>query len=154
MKMKFIKFGMATAFAAAEMTTAKRLKVGAVITTADTPIAIGYNGTPSGWSNDCEKDGKTIPEVLHAEANAIAKLAKSTNSGDGAYMFITHAPCLHCAKLIYQAGIKVVHYSNEYYDKDGKIDTKGLVFLKKCKILVNPRAEDYNEYVKGQNNVK
>jgi dCMP deaminase len=88
---------------------------------------------PSGWDNVCEninEDGtlKTKPEVLHAEMNAIAKLARSNESGLNSTMFITHAPCIECAKLIYQSGIKKVFYKNEYRSQDG-ID-----FLKKCNI--------------------
>ena len=87
-------------------------------------LSIGYNGTPAGWDNACETNFKewinetgnlkTKPEVLHAEANALMKLCKSTDSSDGATLFVTHFPCIECAKLIYQAGIKQVYYINEY----------------------------------------
>ena len=103
-------------------------------------ISIGYNGMPSGWDNTCEEvveiheDGgvvtKTKDEVIHAEANAISKLARSNDSGLGSDMFISHAPCVHCAKLIYGAGISKVYYRNSYRDTDG-ID-----FLTKCNIEV------------------
>jgi dCMP deaminase len=73
---------------------------------------------------------KTKPEVLHAETNAIAKLAKSAESGDGASIFITHAPCLDCAKLVYQSGINSVYYRNSYRNEDG------IKFLEKCKVKV------------------
>jgi dCMP deaminase len=106
----------------------------------NTIIGIGYNGMPSGWTNECEMvkhtdfTGTVVtmskPEVLHAETNAIAKVAKSTNSTDGATMFITHAPCLDCAKLVYQSGINSVYYRNSYRNDDG-ID-----FLKKCEVEV------------------
>jgi dCMP deaminase len=95
---------------------------------------------PAGWDNNCEdevwdKTGdyelKTKPEVLHAETNAIAKLAKSNDSGAGADIFITHAPCLECAKLIYQSGINSVYYSKNYRD------TSGIDFLKQCNISVD-----------------
>ena len=98
----------------AELSSAKRLHVGAIVVKDDRIISIGYNGMPSGWDNNCEdiiqhSDDtvtlKTKPEVLHAETNAIAKLAKSSESGLDASIFITHAPCLDCAKLIYQSGI-------------------------------------------------
>jgi dCMP deaminase len=98
--------------------------VGAVIVKDDTVISYGYNGMPAGWDNNCEhilQDGtlKTNPEVLHAESNAIAKLARSTNSGLGADMFVTHGPCLECAKLIFQSGIRRVFYAEDYRDDSG-----------------------------------
>jgi len=139
MKQKFINAYMKTAEVFAELSTARRLHVGAIIVKDNRIISIGYNGMPSGWDNDCEDivvDGisselKTKPEVLHAETNCIAKLAKSTESGDDATMFITHAPCLDCAKLIYQSGIKSVYYRNAYRNDDG------IEFLKKCNLEVN-----------------
>jgi len=108
----------------AECSTAVKLKVGALIVKDERIISIGYNGMPSGWDNVCEftqEDGslKTRPEVLHAESNAIAKLARSSESGEGAVIFITHAPCIDCAKLIYQSGIKKVYYATEYRCADG-----------------------------------
>lgn len=120
----------------AELSHARRLHVGAVIVKDDTVISYGYNGMPAGWNNDCEDvldDGtlKTKPEVLHAESNAIAKLARSHNSGVGADIFVTHAPCLDCAKLIYQSGISRVWFGHQYRDDSG-ID-----FLKKSGIEVN-----------------
>ena len=109
---------------AAQLSHARRLNVGAVIVKDDTVISYGYNGMPAGWDNNCEhilQDGtlKTNPEVLHAESNAIAKLARSTNSGLGADMFVTHSPCLGCAKLIYQSGIRRVFYAEDYRDDSG-----------------------------------
>ena len=113
---------------AAELSHARRLHVGAVIVKDDTVISYGYNGMPAGWDNNCEdeiyqQDGtvgtKTKPEVLHAESNAIAKLAKSSNSGLDASIFITHAPCIDCAKLIYQSGINSVYYRSQYRNDDG-----------------------------------
>ena len=109
---------------AAQLSPARRLNVGAVIVKDDTVISYGYNGMPAGWDNNCEhilQDGtlKTNPEVLHAESNAIAKLARSTNSGLGADMFVTHSPCLGCAKLIYQSGIRRVFYAEDYRDDSG-----------------------------------
>ncbi|SVA79086.1 uncharacterized protein METZ01_LOCUS131940 [marine metagenome] len=102
-----------------ELSTADRLKVGCIIVKDDRIISIGYNGMPSGGSNVCEKDGESKPEVLHAEANAITKLAKSTESGQGSYMFCSYAPCLDCAKLILQSGIKEFHYEHRYKNNDG-----------------------------------
>ena len=128
MKQKYIDLYMDWASRAAQLSHARRLQVGAVIVKDDTVISYGYNGMPAGWDNDCEniigyeKEQpvyKTKPEVLHAESNAIAKLAKSGNSGDGADIFITHAPCLDCAKLIYQSGIRRVWFRQHYRDDAG-----------------------------------
>ena len=143
-KEKYLGTYMKTARLFAEHSSAVRKKVGAVIVKDDRIISIGYNGMPAGWDNNCEDeitptlpylqgDGpvlKTKPEVLHAETNAIAKLAKSTESGDGATMFITHAPCLDCAKLIYQSGINSVLYRNSYRSDDG------INFLAKAGVIV------------------
>jgi dCMP deaminase len=120
--------------------------VGAIVVKDDRIISIGYNGMPAGWDNSCEYlvtaycdvtkswlttgETKTKDEVLHAETNAIAKLARSTESGFGSDMFITHSPCLDCAKLIFQSGIKRVFYSEEYRDD------AGTQFLKKSGIEV------------------
>ena len=128
MKVKFIDAYMDVAERFAQLSSARRLHVGAIVVKDDRIISIGYNGMPSGWDNDCEdkvwtQDGdytlKTKPEVLHAETNAIAKLAKSTESGANATMFITHSPCLDCAKLIFQSGISSVFYRDSYRSKDG-----------------------------------
>jgi len=141
MKDKFKRAYMKTAQTFAELSLARRLKVGAIIVKDDRIISIGYNGMPAGWDNNCEDelvteynnakdlDGNTIqvktstlttkPEVLHAETNAIAKLAKSPESGQGATMFVTHSPCLECAKLIYQSGITKVVYRDLYRNKNG-----------------------------------
>ena len=145
MKNKHIAAHMKSAFNYAECSTAEKLKVGCVLVKADRIISIGYNGMPAGWTNECEilsfytDDGKqlpsqvlvTKPEVLHAEENAITKLARSTESGEGATAFITHAPCLSCAKLLYSSGIVEVYYVHQYRY------TPGVNFLKKCKIGVN-----------------
>jgi dCMP deaminase len=142
MKEKLVNAYMKTAETFAELSHARRLHVGAIIVKDDRIISIGYNGMPSGWDNNCEdvlvveaEIGediilKTKPEVLHAETNAIAKLAKSNESGMGASMFITHAPCLDCAKLIYQSGISSVLYRNAYRD------ISGITFLEKSGIEV------------------
>jgi dCMP deaminase len=124
MKEKLKKAYMKTAQTFAELSTAQRLHVGAIVVKDDRIISIGYNGMPSGWSNICEdvsEDGtlKTKPEVLHAETNAIAKLARSNESGYAADLFVTHSPCLECAKLIYQAGIKNVYFQHKYRDDSG-----------------------------------
>jgi dCMP deaminase len=124
LKEKFKRAYMQTAQIFAELSSAQRLHVGAIVVKDDRIISIGYNGMPSGWSNVCEdvsEDGslKTKSEVLHAESNAIAKLAKSNESGNDAILFVTHSPCLECAKLIYQSGIQQVYYQNEYRSNDG-----------------------------------
>jgi dCMP deaminase len=129
MKPKLVKAYMDTAIVFAELSHARRLHVGAIIVKDDRIISIGYNGMPAGWDNDCEdqiyhEDGfhitlKTKPEVLHAETNAIAKLARSSESGLDSDLFVTHAPCLDCAKLIYQAGIKRVWFGAAYRDGAG-----------------------------------
>jgi dCMP deaminase len=158
MKQKFIDLYMDWAKRCAELSHARRLHVGAVIVKDDTVISYGYNGMPSGWDNDCEntvfvldeevmgtdmislgytqtENGnwvklKTKPEVLHAESNAIAKLAKSSNSGLGSTIFVTHSPCMECAKLIAQSGISNVYYNENYRDD------AGIRFLKKSGVEV------------------
>ena len=104
----------------AENSYCKRRQVGAIIVKDKMIISDGYNGTPSGFENICEdENGLTKPYVLHAEANAITKIARSGNNSDGATLYVTAAPCIECAKLIIQAGIKRVVYSEEYRLKDG-----------------------------------
>lgn len=128
MKTKLINAYMKTAEIFAELSHARRLHVGAIVVKDDRIISIGYNGMPAGWDNNCEDQVvgedesvylKTKPEVLHAETNAIAKLARSTESGQGADLFVTHAPCLQCAKLIYQSGIRRVFFGEQYRDDSG-----------------------------------
>ena len=97
----------------------KRRKVGALLVKDRMIISDGYNGTPSGFENICEEDGVTKPYVLHAEANAITKVAKSGNSSEGATLYVTASPCLECSKLIIQSGIKRVVYRDEYRLTDG-----------------------------------
>ena len=139
MKEKFKRAYMKAAQTFAELSHARRLHVGAIVVKDDRIISIGYNGMPAGWDNDCEHelidadDGCTLvtkKEVLHAETNAIAKLAKSSESGLGAELFVTHAPCMDCAKLIYQSGIRSVFYRNSYRSTDGT------TFLEKSGITV------------------
>lgn len=119
MKSKYIEAHLEVARIYGKLSTATRLKVGCIIVKDDRIISIGYNGMPSGGSNVCEENGKTKPEVLHAEANAITKLAKSTESGQDSYMFCIYAPCVDCAKLILQSGIKEFHYEEDYKNEDG-----------------------------------
>ena len=136
-----------------QLSSAMRLQVGAIIVKDDRIISIGYNGMPAGWDNTCEevvdvaktdprydhnnftKELKTKPEVLHAERNAIDKLARTTESGLGATMFITHAPCMECSKSIYGAGIQQVYYRHQYRNTDG------LEFLARCQVSVT-QVED------------
>ena len=149
MKEKHIAAHMKSAFNYAECSTAKKLKVGCVLVKDDRIISIGYNGMPPGWTNECEENtlwlnGKqlpqailvTKPEVLHAEEHAITKLARSNESGWDATAFITHVPCLSCAKLLYSSGIVEVYYTHPYRN------TEGLDFLKKCRIKVIAYADN------------
>lgn len=159
MKQKWVDAYMDVAQRFAELSHGKRLQVGAVVVKDSRIISIGYNGTPSGWDNSCETivfaaddDIKspdemkklgyigtdegwyrlfTRPSVIHAEANCISKLASSTESGKDAEMFVTHAPCVECSKMIYGAGIKKVYYRNSYRNNDG------LEFLEKCNIEIS-----------------
>jgi len=154
MKQKMKNAFMRTAEIFSELSTARRLHVGAIVVKDDRIISIGYNGMPAGWDNNCEDKVwdtgaggwvspeefdamypyteyneeaeeeyryglKTKPEVLHAESNAIAKLARSNESGLNSDLFVTHSPCLDCAKLIYQSGIKTVFYKESYRDDSG-----------------------------------
>ena len=129
MKDKFKQAYMTVAETFAKLSHCERAKVGAIIVKSDRIISIGYNGMPAGYDNCCEDTmyhiqlGTTTemsrPEVLHAEANAIAKLAQSSESSDGAVMFCTHTPCIECAKLIHQAGIEKVYYRQDYDAQKG-----------------------------------
>ena len=131
MKKKFVDAFMDVAERFAELSSATRLQVGAIVVKDDRIVSIGYNGMPTGWDNKCENEHfKSKPEVLHAESNAIAKLAKSSESGENAAIFITHSPCIDCAKLIYQSGIAAVYYKHDYRS------TQGIEFLDKSSIDV------------------
>ena len=149
-KSKYRYYYMDIAEKTAELSTARKKRVGAVVVKDDRIISVGYNGTPSGWDNNCEYwkpnegvhfdvpgedmdvygEWYTKPEVLHAEANAITKLARSTESGEGSTLFCTHMPCIECAKLMYQSGIDTVYYNEDYESAKGS----GKEFLKKCGI--------------------
>ena len=132
-----------------QMSHARRLQVGSVLVQNDSIISYGWNGMPAGWDNNCEDEIeerqhisavpgaytiKTIlitkPEVLHAEANCLMKVAKTTNSSLNSTLYITHAPCIGCAKLIHQSGVKSVYYKHIYRNEDG------IKFLETCKIEV------------------
>ena len=159
MKQKWVDAFMDTAERFAQLSSAVRLQVGAVVVKDNRIISIGYNGMPSGWTNECEDkiyvdssleesmlyqskvdvyldvnkkvyELKTKDEVIHAEANAILKLARDGESGNGSSLFCTHAPCIHCAKLIHGAGINKVYYRNSYRDE------AGITFLINCNIEV------------------
>ena len=103
----------------AENSYCKRRQVGALVVKDKMIISDGYNGTPSGFENICEENDITKPYVLHAEANAITKLARSSNNSDGSTLYVTASPCIECAKLIIQAGIKRVVYAVKYSLNDG-----------------------------------
>ena len=119
MRKKWVDAYMDTASRFAELSSAQRLKVGACVVKDHRIISIGYNGMPAGWDNTCEEDGKTKEEVIHAEANAIIKLARDGERGNGSSLFCTHAPCIECAKLIAGAGIKEVYYREQYRKDNG-----------------------------------
>jgi dCMP deaminase len=152
MKQKFIDYYMDVAERTSRLSSAIRRQVGAVIVKDNRILSYGYNGMPTGWDNTCENkeympgdnwDGQLYPheeydstvesnrryrlvtkdEVLHAEMNVISKVSASTESSEGATLFVTHAPCIHCAKAIYQSGIKQVYYRDAYRD------ARGLEFL-------------------------
>ena len=145
MKNKFIKYYMDVAQLTSTLSYATRLQVGAVIVKGHKILATGYNGMPAGWDNNCEDEIghvlddanhiveirlKTKQEVLHAESNALMKVASSTESSENSTMYCTHATCIHCAKLIYQSGISSLYYRNTYRD------TAGLEFLEKSGVSV------------------
>lgn len=117
---KFDKSYLEMASIWAKNSYCKRRQVGAILVKDNMIISDGYNGTPSGMKNICEdENGITYPYVLHAEANAITKVAKSGNSSEGATLYVTASPCIECSKLIIQAGIKRVVYKDEYRLTDG-----------------------------------
>jgi dCMP deaminase len=134
-KDKFISLYFDIAERVSQLSYAKRLKVGAIIVKDDRILSYGYNGTPSGFDNVCELhipeqidiDARTVieahtitkPEVIHAEMNAIAKVARHNDSCQAATIFITHSPCVECAKLILQSGINKVYYKNDYRSTAG-----------------------------------
>ena len=159
MKQKFIDYYMDIADLTSKLSSAIRLNVGAVIVKGNKILGTGYNGMPTGWTNECEYkeympgdswDVQLYPleeydttvesnrryrlvtkdEVLHAEMNAIAKVSASTESSEGATMFCTHAPCINCAKLIYQSGINSLFYRDTYRD------TSGIEFLESSGVSV------------------
>lgn len=152
MKAKFISAFMDVAKRFAQLSSARRAQVGAIVVKDNRIISIGYNGMPSGWDNNCEHEDwpdwvdsnpnavrdpaymrlTTKSEVLHAESNALAKLARCTESALEASLFVTHEPCIDCAKMIYQAGITAVYYEQSYSSAKGS----GAEFLNKCGVEV------------------
>lgn len=124
MKRKFVDLYIEIAEVVAKTSTATRLKVGAVAVKDHRILSVGYNGTPPGFDNVCEthnEDGSTVtrPEVIHAEQNAIFKMARDGQSALGADLFVTHAPCVECAKAIKTSGFRKVWYRNQYRSDDG-----------------------------------
>ena len=119
-QLRYDKAYLSMALEWSKLSHCKRKQVGAILVKDQVIISDGYNGTPTGFDNCCEdENGDTNWYVLHAEANALMKLSKSTNSSTGATLYITLSPCKDCAKLIHQAGIKRVVYSTEYKDNSG-----------------------------------
>lgn len=138
---KYYPFYMDLAFVAANQSVANRRKVGAVIVLPSGLISVGWNGTPAGFNNNCEftkgkNAGKTKPEVVHAERNAIDKLTRQGVSPEKSILFVTTAPCIECAKSIAAVGISSVHYADNYHNNDG------IHFLNQCCIQV----KDYSLY--------
>ena len=135
---KFDKRYLEMAAVWAKNSYCKRRQVGALIVKDKMIISDGYNGTPSGFENNCEDEttGATKPYVLHAEANAISKVAKSGNSSEGATLYVTASPCLECSKLIIQSGIKRVVYREQYRLDDG------IQLLKRAGVEVEQVDED------------
>jgi dCMP deaminase len=138
MNTRMTSFYMTVAKECARLSRARRLQVGCVVVKNNNIISFSWNGMPTGWDNNCETeewdDGdfvlKTRPEVLHAESNAISKLARSTESAEGAELYVTHSPCIECAKLIYQAGISRVYFGSQYRNDHG------VLFLKQSNIEI------------------
>jgi len=147
MKSKYIEAHLDVARRYGKLSSAERLKVGCIIVKDERIISIGYNGMPIGGSNVCEENNKTKPEVLHAEANAITKLAKSTESGQDSYMFCTYAPCVDCAKLVLQSGIKEFHYEESYKNENG---IELLNKYSKVEIFKHKREVNYIEHIERE----
>lgn len=130
---------MQVAYQFSKLSYAERRKVGCIIVKDHQVISFGYNGMPHGFNNTCEIDNTTKPEVLHAESNAIMKVAKSTMSCEGAELFTTTCPCFGCAKLIIQAGISKVYYTEDYRDMGG------VELLQRAGIIVE-QVNTWNEH--------
>lgn len=141
-QLKYDSLYMNIANSFAEMSFAERKKVGAIAVKNGNIIGHGWNGMPSGWTNECEIDNVTKPQVLHAEMNLISKLAKGTESSEGATVYVTLSPCIECAKLMLQAGIKRVVYQEKYRDDTG------------IKFLSLSGVEVYEKGLETDNNVQ
>ncbi len=141
------------AFIWAENSYCKRRKVGALLVKDKMIISDGYNGTPSGFENVCEDENNvTKPYVLHAEANAITKVARSNNSSEGATLYVTSSPCIECAKLIIQAGIKRVVYADAYRLSDG-VDLLNRAGIELVAVEVIAEGREKGEAVTGTDSV-
>ena len=133
LKDKHIRAHMEVTHIYAKLSTANRRKVGCILVKDGRVISIGYNGTPPGWDNTCEDEhGITKPEVIHAEENAVAKLSNIPDTANGATAFITIPPCINCAELLVNIGIKEVYYSDDYDPQRGN----GIPLLRSCGIIV------------------
>lgn len=138
MNTRMTNFYMTIAQECARLSRARRLQVGCVVVKKNNIVSFSWNGMPTGWDNNCEYEQSntngfelvTRPEVLHAESNAISKLARSTESAEGAELFVTHSPCIECAKLIYQSGINRVYFGVHYRNDHG------ILFLKQSGIEI------------------
>lgn len=133
------KAHMRSAFNYAELSRCERKKVGCVVVKDGRIISIGYNGTPPGWDNCCEDtEGRTKPEVLHAEINAVAKLAKSNESGEDSSVFLTCSPCIDCATVLAAIGVREVYYAEDYVGASRSLEKNitGIEHLKKCGIPI------------------
>jgi len=156
-KKRYLDFYMGITQQVSQMSQARRLKVGSILVKDGNIISFGWNGMPSGWDNNCEYEEiryeqlyeeemkvihtgnlKTKPEVIHSEANCLMKVIKSNQSTEGSTMFLTHAPCIDCAKQIYAAGINKVYYNQSYRD------TFGINFLEKCNVKVEQCKDGEN----------
>lgn len=136
MKEKYVIAYMQAAHVFAQLSYCKRRQVGCIVVKDDRIISIGYNGTPPGWENNCEdENNRSHPYVYHAEANAIAKLARSNESARDASVFITASPCFDCAKILAACGIKELYYG-ENYESTGGSTPGGLDHLRDCNIPV------------------
>jgi dCMP deaminase len=119
-----------------QLSYSKRSQVGALLVRDDNILSFGYNGTPRGFENCCEDDSNvTKPEVLHAESNAIAKVARTTSNSEGSTLYTTLSPCFDCAKMIHQAGVVRVIYQHDYRDM------RGIEFLEKCGVTIEKVQE-------------
>lgn len=136
-QIKYINLYLDLALRVSEMSFCNLMKVGAVAINDDNHLVLGWNGMPSGFENNCEDcNNNTRDELIHAEQNVISKFASSTKSSVGAILYITHAPCLRCAKIVYQSKFKSVYYINAYSIPSAEDKSEGIRFLLKTNVLV------------------